>query len=527
MKSDVEAFGDIVIIRPLHAPALVEPRSGSFSLTRLESMGATLFLLTCAFLGAQEHSSGQTQNALRLQRGQELVYHGQFVEESAGNGVQFRRIYRMDLLVLVLDAGPKGFDLAFFTSVKKKGGGDHGEETCSARLALGQVDPLGRLSLSNPQDVLIPLDSPATLETGVFVEFPEGTLQPQHLWRVGEDMRPERTWRFLGMDQVNGISCLKVEGIQESDSWSRPRADRPAWRRKDIVWISRRLGVATRVDRTIERREAAHTEPSQRCRVVYDLQGAVPYPPPLFADRKNEIMQALQFAKQAAPLLPNPTQQDPRSFDMLLAKIVKHIETTPETPYREAVKLVKQRVEAAKRGESPPDRTGAEYAEMQPRAALGRIAPDFVVSNAFNKDAVRLHNYAGREVLMVFFLPTSPSAEEVLRFAERMHRDHKAGLAVLGFTLADDVKLLRSEFEDFRLSFPIATGKPLRERYGLEATPQFVVIDPDGYVRSMLTGWGPETGATLEGDILRWLRPESPAKPAQPAQSSGLSTRIH
>ena len=139
-------------------------------------------------------------------------------------------------------------------------------------------------------------------------------------------------------------------------------------------------------------------------------------------------------------------------------------------------------MEAAKRGESPPDRPGAEYVEKQPKAALGRIAPDFVVSNAFNKDAVRLHNYAGREILMVFFLPTSPSAEEVLRFAERMHREHKTGFAVLGFTMADDDKLLRSEFEDFRLSFPIATGKPLRERYSLEATPQFVVIDPDGYV---------------------------------------------
>ena len=492
-------------------------------------MVANLLLLTCALVGAQNPAPSQVANPIRLERGHELYYRGQFLEESMGSGVQFQRSYRMEVRALVFDSSSKGLDLAFYTLVKKQGStNEHGDsENCSVRLELAQLDPLGRLTAGNSADFLIPLDGPATLESGFFVETPESPLQAGQWWRVGDDRGPDRTWRCLGQEVLNGISCLKLEGTQQSDDWDKPRADRSAWRRRDIVWLSHRWGVATRLERINERREAAHTKPTQRCRVVYDLQGgAILYPAQLFENQKNEIMQARQFAKMAAPLLPNPTKQDPRTFDVLLAKIVKHLENTPKTHYRDAILLVKEHVEAAKRGESPPDRSGAETAESQPVATPGHVAPDFVVSNVFSKDSIRLHNYAGRAVFMIFYSPGSLSAEEVLRFAERMHREHKTTLAVLGFALSEDVPALQAQYDDFRLSFPIASGRPLRQRYAVDATPRLITIDSEGYVRSALTGWGPETPGALEADILRCIKPESPTKPVQPAQSSSPSTRL-
>ncbi len=479
-------------------------------------MVANLLLLACAVLGAQNQSPAQPATNIRLERGHELQYRGNFLEESMGSGVQFRRTYKVESRVLVLDANAKGFDLAFFTTVKQKA-----EENCSVRLELGQVDPMGRLIPANPAEFVMPLDGPATLESGFFVELPEGSLTAGQSWRIGEFRGPDRTWRLVGSEEVGGISCLKLEGVQKSEDWDKPRADRAAWCRKDIVWLNRRWGVAARLERVIEHREAAHIEPTQRCRVVYDLQGPVLWRTQLFEDRKNEIAQARQFAKQAAALLPNPTRRDSREFDALLAKIVKHIENTPATPYRDAVVLVKQRVQAAKRGESPPDRPATEITELQPVVALGKLAPDFVVGNAFTKDSIRLHNYAGRAVFMVFYLPTSTSAEEVLRFAERMHREHPTTLAVLGFALSEDAPVLRAQYEEFRLTFPIGAGRPLRQRYGVDATPRLIVLDPDGYVRTAITGWGPESSVALETEILRWLRPEGSPKSAQSPQSSG------
>ena len=515
-KSGVEAFGEIVIIRPLASsrPQGLEagPSPNSTGIHGRKSPLSDLCLPE-----RSKPAPGQAQNAIRLERGHELYYRGQFLEESTGSGVQFRRSYRMEVRALVLDANAKGLDLAFFTIVKKQGSAnERGDgENCSVRLELAQVDPLGRLTATNPSEFLVPLDGPATLESGFFVETPEVPMQTGQWWRIGDERGPDRTWHCLGLEVLNGISCLKLEGVQQSEDWDKPRADRSAWCRKDIVWLSRRYGVAARLERVVERREAAHIEPTQRCRVVYDLQGgAILYPAQLFEDRKNEILQARQFAKLAAPLLPNPSKQDPRAFDVLIAKIVKHIENTPATKYRDAVLLVKQRVEAAKRGESPPDRPAEDVAELQPVAALGHIAPDFVVSNVFSKDSIRLHNYNGRAVLMVFYLPTSSSAEEVLRFAERMHREHANTLAVLGFALSEDVPALRAQYEEFRLSFPIASGRPLRQRYSVDATPRLIAIDPDGYVRSVFAGWGPETATALETDIVHWIRPEGPAKSA-------------
>ncbi len=205
-------------------------------------MFANFLFLTCALLSAQNPPTNLAPNAIRLERGHELFYRGQFLEESLGGPVQFRHAYRMELRVLVLDANPKkGLDLAFYTIVKKTNSdAERGEpENCSVRLELAKVDLLGRLTADKPSDFLVPLDGPATLESGVFVETPEGPLQAEQWWRVGDDMRPDRTWRCLGLEVLNGISCLKMEGIQQSDDWDRPRA-RPS----GLASQRRRVAVA-------------------------------------------------------------------------------------------------------------------------------------------------------------------------------------------------------------------------------------------------------------------------------------------
>src|SRR5258708_36821467 len=93
-KSGVEAFADLAIISPLASPDTGPCRMDS-PLTRQGFMVANLFLLTCAFLSAQNQASAQAQNGFHLERGRELVYHGNFLEESNGSGVQFRRSYKM------------------------------------------------------------------------------------------------------------------------------------------------------------------------------------------------------------------------------------------------------------------------------------------------------------------------------------------------------------------------------------------------------------------------------------------------
>ena len=193
-----------------------------------------------------------------------------------------------------MDNGPKGMEIAFYTVVRKQASAnEHGEpENCSVRLELAKVDSLGRLTPSNSADFLVPLKTClrcTTLEeSGFFVETsPETPLNAGQWWRVGDDRGPDLTWRCLGREVLNGISCLKLEGTQPSDDWNTPRADRSAWRPPgNIVWLFacslRELPRASSKAST-NAAEAAHIEPTQRCRVSqYTIcQGGRPFSIPL------------------------------------------------------------------------------------------------------------------------------------------------------------------------------------------------------------------------------------------------------
>ena len=56
----------------------------------------------------------------RLARSQELLYRGTFTEESAGPRVEYRRAYRFETRVFVLDSPPRGLDVALLTTLKDR-----------------------------------------------------------------------------------------------------------------------------------------------------------------------------------------------------------------------------------------------------------------------------------------------------------------------------------------------------------------------------------------------------------------------
>src|SRR5262249_38741550 len=202
----------------------------------------------------------------------------------------------------------------------------------SARMTMARIDLQGRVTAPAGVSLTVPLDGPPTLECGAFVEMPHSRVGPDRTWEVSEEGRPPRSWTAGGGEMVNGTSCIKLVGVQQSDDWDRPRADRIAWRRTDTVWMAPRTGVAHRVERLIERREPARKEPTQRTVLRYELESNLQYPGPLFADRRREIQQARAFAESAAPLLPTPTKNVPQ-LEALLTKINHHLENQPPTPY--------------------------------------------------------------------------------------------------------------------------------------------------------------------------------------------------
>ncbi|HLJ92772.1 MAG TPA: hypothetical protein VKU02_06200 [Gemmataceae bacterium] len=469
-------------------------------------MVANFCLLTCALFAAQATDRSSWQIVPRLGRGQELVYRGSYAEEAAGKGIHFSRSYRLENRIYVLETHPRSMEIALQTILKLRTprSDQTGEtEPSSVRLELARVDLQGRIATDPGVSMSVPLDGPATAEWGVFIEIPGGPLTLKLSWEVLEANRPARSWKVIGTELVNGTTCVKLEGVQQSEDWDHPRADHIAWRRRDLVWLAPRLGVAYKVERTIERREPAHREATLRSLVQYELQSEIQYPGQLHEDRRREILQAQKFNQAITPLLADPSKSGPKPFESLLTRIGHHLENQPPTPYREAVLQIKRRAEAAMRGESPA--LGATDERTAIVAALDQPAPDFIVTNLLTKESTQLRRWLGRPVLMVFYHPGSVTVEQVLQFAQHVQDRFGRQVAVLGFSVSDDAQTVRKQHSDLHLSLPIHAGKGLRHTYGVEATPKLVLLDAAGVVRGNYIGWGPETPDLVTEELQRWL----------------------
>jgi peroxiredoxin len=379
------------------------------------------------------------------------------------------------------------------------------------RLEVARIDPQGKVSFPSGATPAVPLEGPPTLEWGAFVESPRARVRQDQSWEVAEEGRPPRTWQVVGAESVNGVPCVKLTGLQQSEDWDRPRADRTAWRRRDTVWLAPRVGLAYRVERAIEQREPLRQDPGQRSVIRYELESTPVFPGQLFDERRREVQRAREFTESAEPLLREPGKYGPQ-LEALSAKVLKYLDQSPPTPYREAVLQVRRRVEAARRGELPPveDR---EPAASPPVAAVGKAAPDFVVTDLTRREeSARLRRYLGRPVLMVFYSPASATVEEVLRFAQGLNDAGRSGATVLALAVSDDAERVLKQRAALKLTFPILSGSALRQTYAVEATPKLLLLDAEGIVRGSYEGWGRETPGAVTEELKHWLTLEERQK---------------
>ncbi|MFN4257964.1 MAG: peroxiredoxin family protein [Gemmataceae bacterium] len=487
----------------------------------LEIAGAkvlTVFLLACLVAPSQTPAAEPSAWLLtpRLQRGQELVYQGIFSEETSSGAVEFRRDYRLETRVLVMDVLPsvKGptAHIAFLTTLRQQSTRNDADKNegaaCSVRLELANLSAQGKIIPVEDGSLVPSLTGPPTVECGAFVETPAYPVGPGSTWAVADAAQRTMSWQVVGTESVHGTSCLKLSGEQKSPDWDHPRADSSAWRRRDTVWLAPRTGVAYRVERVIERREPARRDPSERSTLRYELHGSLNYPGQLLADRKREIELAQRLNQTLAPLLPRAGEVGPRPFEAVLARIAHHVEHQAPTPYRAALDLIQRRAEAGRQGESPPLNPAWEASPVAQIITLGRPAPDFLVPDYTAPQSARLYNWLGQPILLIFYSPTSPTVQEVLGFGRQLRREYGNHIVVLGLAMSEDKEQILKQRQDLRLDFPILSGTGLRLSYKIETTPKLVVLDAAGIVRGSWLGWGPEAPVSVKREIERWLRKE-------------------
>jgi hypothetical protein len=476
----------------------------------------TLCLLGCVLAVAQLPPAGVGRAAAngewlltpRLNEAQELVYRGTFSESACGN-VQFSREYRLENRVFVLESSPRGLDVAILTVLKEPRApqaAGHG-----ARLERVQVDAQGRVTPPAGVSLAVPLEGPPTLECGAFVPVPHGLIDRRG-WTVTEPGRPEWQWSVAGTEMVKGTSCLKLIGLQQSSDWEQPRGGGLAWRRRDTVWVSPRDGVAHRLERVIERKLPLRSEPAQQSVLACELALSPRYPRQLVEAYRRDIEQALRFRETARPFLSQPVQFG-EQLTALLGRIDSYLERqNGPTPYRAGLLEVRDRVEAARRGETPPalpTELTEPPATVKPAvesATVGQAAPDFAApdfTNAGNSSGLR--NWRGRPVLLVFYNPTSRNLDDLMRLVGRTAAQHR-GVVVVGLDMAGDMAGSLRQRQQKGWTFPILDGTGLRQSYDVTYTPKLVLIDARGVVCGVVEGWGSNTTEEFQAELPRWLK---------------------
>lgn len=473
-------------------------------------MIATLSLMSCVLVTAQPADRSEWLLLPQLGRAQEFVYRGSYEEKAAGTDLEFERKYALRGVAFVLDTSPRGAEAAFLTVLRPRnarGGRIEEAAPSSARLEVVRIDPQGRVTGESGGPFAVPLEGPPTIETGAFVEVPKQAVGTGKAWTVEEDGRPARQWSVAGTESVGGTTCVKLVGVQQSDDWDRPRADHVAWWRQDTVWVGPRLGVAYKVERVIKRREPARKQPFYQSVLAYELETRGEYPRQISDDIRREVLQTRDFAEAAGPLLPNPTKYAAQ-IDALLGRIKYHTEhhTVALSVYREPLLHLQRRLEAARRGEAAPAVAGPER-ESSAVAALGKPVPEFLTTDFTGSESGRLRRWKGKPVLMVFYSPTSPLAETVLRLGEEVSVASKGEVGVVGLAMAQDGDAVRKQRADLKLTIPLFDGRGLRHSYGVEATPKVMVIDPDGVLRGAWLGWGEETRDAVLKELRQWQAP--------------------
>jgi peroxiredoxin len=463
----------------------------------------------------------------RLGRSQELVYRGTFNEEGRDGRIQFNRAYRLETRIFVLETPPRGAEVAILTILKHRPTQSDGPrlsgETSpsSVRLERAHVDLQGKVTTDGDVNLAVPLEGAPTIECGAFVALPGGRVALQQEWQTAEEGRPLQAWRVAGTEMVSGDNCVKLVGLQQSEDWDRPRADRTAWKRQDTVWLSVRLGIAHRLERVILRREPAHQDPTQKSVLRWDLESSFLLSGEASESRRQEIKQALDLRESVAPLLAQPARYK-QHLSALITKINYHLENHPDTPYRIAVLQVRRQAEAGQRGEAlPPVVSDARPAPHV--ATLGELAPDFVATHLTGAGSGQLRRWLGRPVLLVFYHPASATSSSVLGFAQKMNAQYSQRLGVIGMSVSDDTAQVRRQHSELKLTFPVLSGGGLRVSFGAENTPKFVLLDAANIVRGEYTGWGQETAGEIQEELKHWLPPGLvlPASPPHPSSPGG------
>ena len=189
---------------------------------------------------------------------------------------------------------------------------------------------------------------------------------------------------------------------------------------------------------------------------------------------------------------------------------------------------------------TPPD--GAKrvrsLTDPEPSPLLGKAAPPIKLS-LVKEGELDLANHAGKDVVMLDFWATwcGPCVAEMPILAKVAQEYADKGVVLYAVNLREEVADIEEFFKDkdFTATVALDTEGTVGDAYGAEGIPHLVIVDKNGIVQSVHTGYSPDIGETLHKELdailaganiyEELLKPldDEPAENAQPAEGDAAA----
>lgn len=123
-------------------------------------------------------------------------------------------------------------------------------------------------------------------------------------------------------------------------------------------------------------------------------------------------------------------------------------------------------------------------------AAIHSFAPELSLTDLGGKE-LELSSYRGKVVILDFWATwCEPCQAEIPRFVVLQNKYRDQGLQIIGISLDDEPKPVRSFYQQFKMNYPVAVGNAnVAERYGgILGLPVNFIIDRDGRIYAKHAG---------------------------------------
>lgn len=131
------------------------------------------------------------------------------------------------------------------------------------------------------------------------------------------------------------------------------------------------------------------------------------------------------------------------------------------------------------------------FAKLSIEPVTKTLAPNFLLTD-LNGNAIRLHDFRGKVVLLNFWATWCPSCRFEMPSMEALHAEMSSqGLAILAVAIREDEEEVRAFYQEHGLSFPALLDQNAEafDLYESWSLPTTFLINKGGYIVGKVVGY--------------------------------------